>query len=109
MKSIPTLLVLKALERQSTHGYRIAAWINQTSDGAIQLKEGTLYPLLHNLEDKGLIVGEWQDDGGPRPVRIYHLTDRGRHQLQTDDGTWRRYSQGVNLVMDHGGLANDPI
>ncbi len=109
MKSIPTLLILKSLERQSTHGYRIAAWINQASEGAIELKEGTLYPLLHNLEDKGLIVGEWQDDGGPRPVRIYHLTDRGRRQLQTERGTWQRYSQGVNLVMGQGGAAHDPV
>lgn len=109
MKSVPTLLVLKALERQSTHGYRIAAWINETSDGAILLKEGTLYPLLHSLENKGLIEGEWQEDGGPRPVRIYHLTDRGRRQLQTERGTWHRYAQGVNLVMDHGGGAHDPV
>ncbi len=109
MKSVPTLLVLKALERQSTHGYRIAAWINDSSEGAIELKEGTLYPLLHNLEDKGLIVGEWQDDGGSRPVRIYHLTDRGRRLLQTERGTWQRYSKGVNLVMGQGGVTHDPV
>ena len=109
MKSVPTLLVLKALERQSTHGYRIAAWINDSSEGAIELKEGTLYPLLHNLEDKGLIFGEWQDDGGSRPVRIYHLTDRGRRLLQTEGGTWQRYSKGVNLVMGQGGVTHDPV
>jgi DNA-binding PadR family transcriptional regulator len=109
MKSVPTLLVLKALERQSTHGYRIAAWINAASDGAIELKEGTLYPLLHQLEAKGLIVGEWEEDGGPRPVRIYHLTDRGRRQLQTDRSTWQQYSHGVNLVINQGGTAHDAV
>ncbi len=109
MKSVPTLLVLKALDRESAHGYRIATWINQTSEGALELKEGTLYPLLHNLEQKGLIEGEWQHEAGQREVRIYHLTDRGRRQLRQEEVVWERFAKGVNHVMQQGGVLSDPV
>ncbi len=110
MKSVPTLLVLKALEREVSHGYRIAAWINETSEGALELKEGTLYPLLHGLEQKGLIVGEWRREAGQREVRVYRLTDRGRRQLHQDSRAWEGFSQGVSRILNQsGGVAHDPV
>ncbi len=110
VKSVPALLVLKALEREVTHGYRIANWINQVSDGALELQEGTLYPLLHNLEKKGLIVGEWRREEGQREVRVYRLTERGHRQLRQDESIWKGMAAGVNRVLNQeGGVAHDPI
>ena len=104
IKSVPTLLVLKALEREVAHGYGIAAWINRTSNGALEMKEGTLYPLLHNLEAKGLIQGEWQD--GQRPVKLYRLTDRGYRKLKQEERSWTSFAKGMEKVL--GGAAHDP-
>ena len=108
IKSVPALLVLKALEREVSHGYRIAAWINQTSNGSLEMKEGTLYPLLHSLEAKGLIQGEWRDQEGQRAVRMYRLTDRGYRHLQQEATSWESFSQGVDKILGQGGLAHDP-
>jgi PadR family transcriptional regulator PadR len=108
IKSVPALLVLKALEREVSHGYRIAAWINQTSNGALEMKEGTLYPLLHSLEAKGLIQGQWHDQSGQRPVRMYRLTDRGCRELKQEERSWETFSQGVEKILGQGGVAHDP-
>ena len=109
IKSVPALLVLKALEREVSHGYRIASWINQRSNGALEMKEGTLYPLLHSLEAKGLIAGEWRHDEGQRPVRIYRLTDRGFRQLRQEQRGWEMFARGVDQVLQQGGVAHDPV
>ncbi len=110
VKSVPTLLVLKALEREVSHGYRIASWINQASEGALELKEGTLYPLLHTLEQKGLIVGEWRREEGQREVRVYRLTDRGYRQLRQEERVWQGFAQGVQRILQHsGGAVHDPV
>ena len=109
IKSVPALLVLKALAQGPAHGYRIASWVNHASDGALELKEGTLYPLLHGLEQKGLIEGEWRREAGGREVRVYHLTMRGRGRLREDASLWGRMAQGVDKVLERGDLAHEPV
>jgi PadR family transcriptional regulator PadR len=109
LKSVPALLALKALAQGPAHGYRIAAWINQASDGALELKEGTLYPLLHGLEQKGLIRGQWRREEGERELRVYALTERGRRRLQEDERTWRETAAGVNRVLAQGEVVHEPL
>jgi PadR family transcriptional regulator PadR len=109
LKSVPTLLVLKALSQGPAHGYRIASWVNHASDGGLELKEGTLYPLLHGLERKGLIEGEWRRDERDREARVYRLTERGRRRLQEDERVWRAFANGVDQVLEQGGVASDPV
>lgn len=109
LKSVPTLLVLKALASGPAHGYRIASLVNQASKGSLELREGTLYPLLHALERKGLIQGQWHRDPGGRELRVYELTTRGRGRLREDEKLWHRMAQGVDQVLEGGDPVHEPV
>jgi DNA-binding PadR family transcriptional regulator len=109
VKSVPALLVLKALANEPAHGYRIAVWLNKRTDGQLELKEGTLYPLLHNLERQGLIEGEWRREAGDREVRVYQLTERGRGRLREDEKKWRQLAVSVDAVLQDGGAASESV
>jgi PadR family transcriptional regulator PadR len=109
VKSVPALLVLKALATEPAHGYRIAAWINQRTDGQLELKEGTLYPLLHSLERQGLIEGEWRRDAGDREVRVYRLTERGSRRLRADERQWRSMADAVDAVLNQKEAARESL
>ena len=109
MKSVPTLLVLKALASGPAHGYRIASWVNQMSEGSLELKEGTLYPLLHALERKGLIQGQWHRDSAGRELRVYEITTRGRGRLREDEKVWHRVAKGVDHVLEGGDPVHEPV
>ncbi len=86
--SLPTLLILRALEEGPAHGYKIARWIEDQSAQHFTLKEGTLYPTLHVLERQGLVQGTWSQTGTKRRMRVYELTDHGRQQLDRDRTQW---------------------
>jgi PadR family transcriptional regulator, regulatory protein PadR len=95
--SLPTL-ILQVLSRGSLHGYCIARQIKETSKGVLDFKEGSLYPALHGLEQKGLIKSHEQAEQG-RTRRYYRLTEKGRKALETEREEWARYSKAVTLVM----------
>lgn len=78
-RDVNELLVLATLEDGPKHGYRIALDVEEESDGAFELQHGTLYPILHRLEKKGLVEGSWEEEGRRR--KVYGLTERGRRQL----------------------------
>lgn len=99
MPSIPTLLVLRALEDGPAHGYRITRWVDERSDGMLALKQGTLYPLLHQLEKKGFVVSQWEGLGSDRPMKVYALTDIGRQRLRQEQEAWRTKSAAVGRVL----------
>jgi transcriptional regulator len=86
--SLPALLILRALEGGSAHGYKIARWIEERSDGLLLLKEGTLYPTLHQLEQQGFIQGHWDHTYTKRPTKVYELTALGRQRLEADRERW---------------------
>ncbi len=101
MPSVPTLLVLQALEESPLHGYAIARWIEDESSGVLTMKEGTLYPVLHQLERKGLVVGEWVEMG--RRTKVYRLTSSGRRQLVDSRQEWAIKAPAINrLVLREG-------
>jgi len=106
MPSLPTLLVLRALEQDPAHGYRIVRWIDEQSAGVLTMKEGTLYPLLHLLERKGLMTGNWQKNGTERATRIYTLTNAGRHHLNQERQDWGRRAEIVRTVLSGEEVAN---
>lgn len=88
--SLPGLLILRALEEAPAHGYKIARWIEDRSDHQLMLKEGTLYPTLHQMERQGFVQGHWDQTGSRRPTKVYELTQSGRKQLQADRAQWMR-------------------
>src|SRR5687768_7273421 len=82
------LLVLKTLSRGPAHGYAIAAHIQQVSNDALRVEEGSLYPALHRLEQADAIAAEWQFTEQNRRVRVYRLTRSGHRHLQQEQEKW---------------------
>jgi PadR family transcriptional regulator, regulatory protein PadR len=95
--SLP-LLILHVLSTGSKHGYRIAEEIKQSSEGVLDVAEGTLYPTLHDLEKRGMIAA-FEETVNGRMRRCYRLTEIGQRELAAQMMEWERYSQAVNLVL----------
>jgi PadR family transcriptional regulator len=90
-------LLLAVLASGPLHGYAIIAELQQRSDGALALPEGTIYPALHRLERAGLVRSEWSKDA-PRRRRVYELTERGRGAVARERSEWRAFSHALELV-----------
>lgn len=96
------LLLLKLLEDRDLYGYQMIEELRRRSDRTFELKAGTLYPLLHTLEQKGFVEA-WEDRGDTaRPRRYYHLTDAGRRELVKRETEWRTYASAVTRVLEGG-------
>jgi PadR family transcriptional regulator len=93
------VLILKALVWGPLHGYAITNLIRRQSDQALLLEEGTLYPALWRLENKGLLDAEWGLSENNRKARFYRLTAEGRRQLRHDVKTWEAYARAVAKVL----------
>lgn len=96
------MLIMKLLDGQDMYGYQMIEELRRRSDQTFELKAGTLYPLLHSLEEKGYITSYQEDADVARPRKYYHLTKNGREQLHEKQEEWRRYSRAVDLVMGGG-------
>jgi len=92
-------LILKTLARGPNHGYAIAKFIEETTDEAVLVEEGSLYPALYRLERRGWVEAEWGISELGRRAKLYRLTEEGRRQLATETATWRRFSAGVSKVL----------
>jgi transcriptional regulator len=93
------LLVLKSVSWGPLHGYAIARWIQDTTDDALRVEEGSLYPALHRLEDKGLIDSKWGVSETKRQAKFYSLTARGRMALRAEIDSWTRFSDAIAKVI----------
>ena len=93
------LLVLKTLSWGPAHGYAIARWIGQLSADLLTVGEGSLYPALHRLQDRGWVESEWQISDNNRRAKFYRLTPRGRRQLRTETETWTDFATAVGRVL----------
>jgi transcriptional regulator len=96
--TLPTL-ILEALEREPSHGYRIAQQIKARSKGVLDFKEGTLYPALHKLEIDGLVESHEVMESG-RARRCYKITESGRAILAKNREAWREISKAVSLILE---------
>ena len=94
------LLVLKTLTWGPAHGYAIARWIEQLTGEVLRVGEGSLYPALHRLEERGLVEAKWELSDTRRRTRVYRLTGKGRVQLREEAGSWRQFVQAVGKVLD---------
>lgn len=94
------LLVLEALSRGPAHGYGVARWIEFATGDVLAVGEGTLYPALHRLEERGWIASEWGQSENNRRAKFYRLTARGRARLKVETRNWRQYAQAVTAALD---------
>ena len=93
------LLILKTLSAEQLHGYEIAKRISQFSRALLQVPQGSLYPALHRLENRGWVDAEWDRTETGREAKFYKLTRAGRQQLEREVADWQRLSEGIALVM----------
>jgi DNA-binding PadR family transcriptional regulator len=98
LKGHVELLLLSVLEDGPAHGYGLVETIRDTSDGAFDLAEGTVYPALYRLERGGLVASGWEVAGGRRR-RVYRLTDAGRGALERQRSEWRTFARAVDAVI----------
>ena len=87
------------------HGYAIAQRLQHVSRDVVQVPQGSLYPALHRLENRGLLTADWKETETGRDAKFYRLTRKGRAQLETEAASWQRLIEAVGLVlrMSEGG------
>ena len=93
------MLVLQTLRLGPAHGYTIARVIEQRSDAVLQVEQGSLYPALNRLEDRGWIASYWATSENNRRARYYKLTASGRRQLSEETSRWDRMVRAIGRVM----------
>jgi transcriptional regulator len=96
------VLVLKTLTWGPRHGYAIARWLEDTTNNAIQVEEGSLYPSLYRMEKKGWIDAEWGMSELGRKAKFYKLTTLGRRQLKAESAEWAEFARAVSIVLSPG-------
>jgi PadR family transcriptional regulator PadR len=93
------LLILRTLILGPAHGHTIAHSIESTSENALEVEQGSLYPALHRLEDRGLVSSEWGISENNRRAKFYQLTRKGRKELAAATGRWRRMTRAIGLIL----------
>jgi transcriptional regulator len=93
------LLILRTLAVGPQHGYSIARRIQQRSDDVLVVEEGSLYPALYRMEEKGWIRAEWGKSENNRRAKFYELTRAGRKQLEEEMALWERVHRAITLVL----------
>ncbi len=93
------LLILKIAALGPVHGYGIAQRLQQISRDVVQVPQGSLYPALHRLENRGLLVADWKETETGREAKFYRLTRKGRAQLETEAASWKRLSEAIGLIL----------
>ena len=93
------LLVLKTLSWGPRHGYAVARWLEETTDDALQIEEGSLYPALYRLERRGLIQASWGKSEIGQRIKIYALTPAGRAHLRAEAARWTEFTRVVARVL----------
>ena len=93
------LLVLKALMVKPMHGYGIARWVEDTTGDVLRIEEGSLYPALRRVEDRGWVTSAWGLSENNRRARFYTITPAGRTHVRAEGAVWLRYAEAVTQVL----------
>ena len=96
------MLVLQILSLEPAHGYGIAQRLGQISKSVVQVNQGSLYPALHRLEQKGWLKSAWKQSETGREAKFYSLTRSGQGQLRAEKDSWARLTGAVQLIFDEG-------
>jgi PadR family transcriptional regulator len=99
LKGTLDMLVLKVVALGPIHGYAISQRIQQISKEFFQVPQGSLYPALHRLEDRGWLTADWRESETGRDAKFYTLTRKGRKQLETELVHWEQISDAVALIL----------
>ena len=92
-------IVLKTLSWGSRHGYGIAKWIEETTNEAVIVEEGSLYPALYRMERRGWIEAEWGTSELGRRAKFYRITAKGRRQLASETQEWAKFATAVSKIL----------
>jgi PadR family transcriptional regulator PadR len=93
------LLILKVLALGPLHGYAVAQRLQQISRDVVQVTQGTLYPALHRLENRGLLAAEWKMTDTGREAKFYRLTRKGRSHMERETRNWERLTEAVGWIL----------
>ena len=96
------MLILQVVALGPIHGYAIAQRIQQISRDVLQVQQGSLYPALHRLEDRDLLMAEWQASETGRDAKFYRLTAKGRKALAAETANWARLAEAIQLILEQG-------
>jgi len=96
------MLILQILSLEPAHGYGIAQRLEQISKSVVQVNQGSLYPALHRLEQKGWLKADWKRSDTGREAKFYSLTRSGQKQLRVEKNSWARLAGAVQLIFDEG-------
>ena len=107
LKGSTSIMILSMLNCRDMYGYQIIQELKAISDNTFELKEGTLYPLIHSLEQSGAVESYWYDTEDGRRRKYYKITPEGREQLSAKKKEWKFYVEAVNNVI--GGELNEGI
>jgi len=99
MQGTLELLILKTLARDSMHGYGIAQRIHATADDLLKIEDGSLYPALYRMEERGWIKSKWDVSENNRRAKFYKLTSAGRKQLEAESDNWERISRAITRIL----------
>ena len=99
LKGSTSMLVLGVLDGEEMYGYQIIKELERRSETVFSLKEGTLYPILHTLEQDGLLEAYWEETGSARKRRFYKITKKGKKELQRQKEEWEAYADAVGRVL----------
>jgi transcriptional regulator len=94
------LLVLKAVSGDPQHGYEIARWIEGATGKALHIEDGSLYPALYRLEERGLVQTDWKLTDDRRRAKYYRLTSSGRRRLREETASWTRYAKAIFAALE---------
>ena len=93
------LLILNVVALGPLHGYAIAQRLRQVSREVVVVTQGTLYPALHRLENRGFLAGDWKPSDTGRAAKFYKLTAKGRTHMASEADSWRRLAQAVGTIL----------
>ena len=93
------MLILQVVALGPIHGYAVAQRMQQISRDVVQVQQGSLYPALHRLENRGLLAAEWKESETGREAKFYRLTAKGRSHLRTETANWARLAEAIGLIL----------
>jgi PadR family transcriptional regulator, regulatory protein PadR len=104
LKGTLDMMILRTLIPGDAHGHTIAKVIERTSEDVLEVEQGSLYPALHRLEDRGLVSSYWGASENNRKAKFYRLTATGKKQLLRETTRWRQMTRAIGLVMGEKAL-----
>ena len=96
------ILILKIVALEPIHGYAIVQRIQQISNHALQIRQGSLYPALYRLENRGWLKSEWKTNESGHEAKYYSLTKLGQKQFEEEKADWKRLCEAISLVLETG-------